>query len=73
MDELHPDVKELHETMGRMSSLPPAFEGRLKVKKWLDTLNAMQAIDDISDEQARQMLFDFESAYNDFNRFLSHS
>ena len=73
MDELHPDVKELHETMCRMSSLPPTFEGRLKVKKWLDTLNAMQASDNVNEEEARQMLFDFESAYNDFNRFLSHS
>ena len=73
MDELHPDVKELHETMCRMSSLPPTFEGRLKVKKWLDELTGMQASDNLTDEQVRQMLFDFESAYNDFNRFLSHS
>ena len=73
MDELHPDVKELHETMSRMSSLPPTFEGRLKVKKWLDSLNAMQASDELSEDQTRQMLFDLESAYNDFNRFLSHT
>ena len=73
MDELHPDVKELHETMARMSSLPSNFEGRLKVRKWLDNLNAMQASDELSEEQVRQMLFDLESAYNDFNRFLSHT
>ena len=71
MDELHPDVKELHETMVRMSSLPAAFEGRLKVKKWLENLNAMSAADELSEDQVRQMLFDLESAYNDFNRFLS--
>ena len=73
MDELHPDVKELYEIMSRMSSLPAGFEGRIKVKKWLDELHQMQASDELSDEQARQMLFDLESAYNDFNRFLSHS
>ena len=73
MDELHPDVKELYETMSRMSSLPAAFEGRTKVKKWLENLNAMSASDELSEEQVRQMLFDLESAYNDFNRFLSHS
>ena len=73
MDELHPDVKELHETMSRMSSLPAGFEGRVKVKKWLDELHQMQASDELSDEQSRQMLFDLESAYNDFNRFLSQS
>lgn len=71
MDELHPDTKELNETMSRMSSLPPGFEGKVKVQKWLDVLNAMQASDELSEEQVRQMLFDFESAYNDFNRFVS--
>lgn len=73
MDELYPDVKELYETMSRMSSLPSSFEGKTKVKKWLDTLNSMQASDELSEDQVRQMLFDLESAYNDFNRFLSHS
>ncbi len=73
MDELHPDIKELNETMSRMSSLPTGFEGRLKVQKWLDILNAMQASDELSEDQVRQMLFDFESAYNDFNRFVSNT
>ena len=73
MDELHPDVKELYETMSRMSTLPSHFEGRVKVHKWLDTLNSMGASDELSEEQARQMLFDFESAYNDFNRFLAQT
>lgn len=71
MDELHPDIKELHETMSRMSSLPSDFDGRLKVQKWLEVLNAMQASDELSEDQVRQMLFDIESAYNDFNRFVS--
>lgn len=71
MDELYPDIKDLHETMSRMSSLPSDFEGRLKVQKWLGILNAMQASDELSEEQVRQMLFDFDSAYNDFNRFVS--
>ncbi len=73
MDELHPDVKELFETMSRMSALPTSFEGKLKVQKWLDELHAMQASDELSEDQSRQMLFDFESAYNDFNRFLSQT
>ena len=72
MDELHLDVKELHETMCRMSALPADFEGKKKVHKWLLELNSMQASDELSEEQARQMLFDLESAYNDFNRFLAN-
>ena len=73
MDELHPDVKELYETMSRMSSLSATFEGKLKVRKWLDEMGSMQASDELSEDQARQMLFDLEGAYNDFNRFLSQS
>lgn len=73
MDELHPDLKDLVETMSRMSSLPSGFEGLTKVRKWLDEISRMQASDELSEEQVRQMLFDLESAYNDFNRFLSGS
>lgn len=36
----------------------------------LQTLEGMQASDELSDAQVRQMLFDLDSAYNDFNRFL---
>lgn len=73
MDELHPDVKELYETLLRMSSLPATFEGKVKVKKWLDEMSSMQASDELSEDQTRQLLFDFESAYNDFNRFLAQT
>nr|KAF6270910.1 VPS28 subunit of ESCRT-I [Myotis myotis] len=47
MDEIQPDLRELMETMHRMS-----------------------ASDELDDNQVRQMLFDLESAYNAFNRFL---
>ncbi|XP_005106746.1 vacuolar protein sorting-associated protein 28 homolog isoform X1 [Aplysia californica] len=70
MDEIHPDLRELAETMTRLSLLPPDFEGKHAVKKWLDTLGDMQASEELDDGQVRQMLFDLESAYNSFNRIL---
>lgn len=70
MDEIHPDLRELAETMTKLSLLPPEFEGKEKVKKWLDTLGEMQASEELDDSQVRQMLFDLESAYNGFNRVL---
>ncbi|XP_006038351.1 vacuolar protein sorting-associated protein 28 homolog [Alligator sinensis] len=70
MDEIQPDLRELMETMNRMSHLPPDFEGRQKVNQWLQTLSGMSASDELDDSQVRQMLFDLESAYNAFNRFL---
>ncbi|XP_030045222.1 vacuolar protein sorting-associated protein 28 homolog [Microcaecilia unicolor] len=70
MDEIQPDLRELMETMNRMSHLPPDFEGREKVNLWLQKLSNMSASDELDDSQVRQMLFDLESAYNAFNRFL---
>ncbi len=36
----------------------------------LETLGGMQASEELDDSQVRQMLFDLESAYNEFNRVL---
>lgn len=73
MDELHPDLRDLMDTMNRLSSLPSSFEGKQKVSGWLDTLSSMQASDELSETQVRQLLFDLESSYNAFNRFLHES
>ena len=34
MDELHPELKDLSESMNRMSTLPSDFEGKVKVHMW---------------------------------------
>lgn len=46
---------------GRLSAVPA---------RRLQTLSGMSASDELDDSQVRQMLFDLESAYNAFNRFL---
>eukprot|EP00112_Aurelia_sp_Birch-Aquarium-sp1_P003017 Seg1338.6 transcript_id=Seg1338.6/GoldUCD/mRNA.D3Y31 product="Vacuolar protein sorting-associated protein 28" protein_id=Seg1338.6/GoldUCD/D3Y31 len=73
MDEIHPDFRELLETMNRLSILSEDFEGRIKVQHWLRTLGDMRASDELTEEQARQMLFDLEQSYNAFNRLLQHT
>ncbi|XP_026461680.1 vacuolar protein sorting-associated protein 28 homolog isoform X1 [Ctenocephalides felis] len=70
MDELHPDVRDLVETMSRLSLLPADFEGKLKIGSWLSRLNNMQASDELSDSEVRQLLFDLESSYDAFNKTL---
>lgn len=70
MDELQPDLRELLETMNRLSLLPSDFEGKAKVSEWLQTLGAMQASDELTDTQVRQLLFDLDSALQSFNRTL---
>lgn len=79
-DQLHPLLTEVMAGYGRFQG-SAEWEGRGKILHWwvgcystntrLITLNAMQAADEISDEQSRQMLFDIENAYNEFFRSLS--
>lgn len=73
MDELHPELRDLVDTMNRLSMIPENFEGKDKVKNWLETLNSMQASDELTDDQVRQFLFDLESAYSAFNNLLHQS
>merc|ERR1712029_690604 len=73
MDELHGDVKDLNDSLGRLSLLPPGWGGKSKISHWLDVLSGMQASDSLDDNQARQLSFDLESAYNDFNKVLHSS
>lgn len=73
MDELHPDLRDLMDTMNRLSLLPSDFEGKQKVSDWLTTLSGMQASDELSETQVRQLIFDLESSYNAFNKLLHHT
>ncbi|KAG7213256.1 hypothetical protein KM043_002556 [Ampulex compressa] len=73
MDQLHPDLRDLMDTMNRLSILPSDFEGKEKVAEWLQTLNNMSASDELSDTQVRQLIFDLETSYNAFNKILHNS
>ncbi|KAG2221564.1 hypothetical protein INT45_002578 [Circinella minor] len=71
VDELHPILADLIQSLNNVPGLPADFEGRSKVRQWLITLNAMKASDEITDEQARQMLFEMEQSHTEFYRLLS--
>lgn len=73
MDELHPELRDLVDTMNRLSLIPDNFESKEKVKSWLTTLNAMQASDELTESQVRQLLFDLESAFSAFNNLLHNT
>ena len=73
MDELHGDMKDLNDSLGRLSLLPAGWSGRSRISEWLEVLSGMQASDNLDENQARQLSFDLESAYNDFNKILHSS
>lgn len=70
MDELLPHLRELHETMGRLTILPPTYEGSNRVKIWIDKLSKMGASDVLDDGEIRQMTYDMDTSLNEFNKFL---
>lgn len=70
MDELLPDLRELHESMSRLTILPHTYEGSNRVKTWIDKLSKMSASDELQEGEIRQMSFDMETSLSEFNRFL---
>lgn len=69
-DELFPIVNDILENMSKFDALPPDHESRTRVQKWASELTRMKASDELTEEQARQMSFDLETAYNAFRKFL---
>jgi len=70
VDELHPHLSDLMDSINKVANLPPEHESKTKVKEWLLRLNKMRAHDELGDEDVRQMSFDLENAYNAFHKFL---
>ena len=44
MDDLHADLKDLSDNLGRLSLLPPDWNSRTKIVGWLEVLGTMQVL-----------------------------
>jgi len=70
MDQLQPDMRDLLDTMNRLSLVPNDFEGKNKIQFWIDKFSEMSASDELDDEQTRQLTHDLEVSYTAFNKLL---
>jgi ESCRT-I complex subunit VPS28 len=70
VDELQPLLSDLNDVITRVPETPNDFEPNRKIQKWLEKLNTMRAVDEISDEDSRQLYHDLDSAYTEFTRYL---
>ncbi len=70
IDELHPTLSILVDSLQRVPGLPQDHEAKVKTLQWLTALHGMKAHEELSDEQSRQMSFDLDAAYNALHRFL---
>ncbi|CAL2028514.1 hypothetical protein CAEBREN_31896 [Caenorhabditis brenneri] len=71
VDDLHPGLDDLYTAINKTSRVPIDATVSDKVKKWHDRLSTMAASDEISDDDARQMIFDIEQAYQSFSKALT--
>ena len=53
-----------------MPTLSPDLEGRSKVKAWVSKLHSLPASYELSEPEARQLLFELEGSYNEFMAHL---
>jgi ESCRT-I complex subunit VPS28 len=73
VDELQPLLSDLMDSLNRLPDTPKDFEPNRKVKIWLQKLNSMRAVDEIGEEDSRQLYLDLDSAYSEFTRYLKRS
>ncbi|KAJ5578712.1 Vacuolar protein sorting-associated protein Vps28, partial [Penicillium hispanicum] len=68
-DALHPLLSEVIQSVNKVTD--GDFENRGKIIQWLIALNQMRATEELSEEQARELAFDIEQAYQGFKATLN--
>lgn len=67
-DQLHPLLSDVIQSVNRVTDQD--FDGRGKIVQWLITLNQMKATEEVSEDQARELELDMNSAYQGFKATL---
>ncbi|KAJ2903087.1 hypothetical protein MKZ38_010425 [Zalerion maritima] len=69
-DQLHPLLTDVIQSANKVTG-GADFENRGKIVQWLITLNQMQASEELSEQQARQLEMEITQAYNGFKSILT--
>jgi len=67
-DTLHPILADTIQAVNKVTDRD--FENKGKIIQWLITLNQMRAAHDLTPEQARELQFDINLAYDGFKSVL---
>ena len=65
---MHPILVDTIQAVNKVTDRD--FENKGKIVQWLITLNQMRAAEELSLEQARDMQFDLNAAYDGFKAIL---
>lgn len=66
-DEIHPQLSDLVQSLGKSNVV---LEGTFKIKQWMVLLNGLGASDELDQAQVRQLLFDLDTAHQEFQNTL---
>lgn len=67
-DTLHPILVDTIQAVNKVTDQD--FENKGKIVQWLITLNQMRVAEELSGEQARELQFDMNQAYDGFKSVL---
>jgi len=67
-DQLHPLLSDVIQSANKVTV---DFDGRAKIVQWLITLNQMRATAELTEDQARELELDMNSAYQGFKATLN--
>ena len=68
-DALHPLLSEVIQSVNKVTDQD--FENRGKIIQWLIVLNQMRATEELTEDQARELAFAIEQAYQGFKAILT--
>ncbi|KAK4456642.1 vacuolar protein sorting-associated [Cladorrhinum samala] len=68
-DQLHPLLTDVIQSVNKVTT--QEFDSRGKIVQWLIALNQMKATEELSEDQARELDLDINSAYQGFKSTLS--
>lgn len=68
-DQLHPLLTDVIQSANKVTDRD--FENRGKIIQWLIVLNQMKATEELSEQQARELELDINSAYLGFKNTLT--
>ena len=70
VDDIKPLLIQLCTSLGKVSTLSNTFEGKIKMTLWLEKLHQMRAVEEISEDDARQLLMELDSSYAAYHECL---
>ena len=62
VDELYPPTRDIQAALKNFPGLPADYQGLPKITYWVDLLNAKNASDVLTEDEARQLGSDIEKA-----------